>query len=193
MYTHNDLWKNIFCWAYCVICRHTQTILIDRNLVNCEWSGWSNTTTCSKTCGGGKQFQTRTIVTHEENGGAFCIGESMQEIDCNSEKCPAGNIFSALFLSQKNELFFMNNLQHLSWFLRYFLYICIQLTAYGVTGAWPLHVVKVAEEENNCKPELLLSMSKMGELCVPEKIYKKLTVIQMVVLLVIPFYINCMR
>ena len=76
---------------------------------------------------------------------------------------------------------------------QFFLYVYIKLTAHGVTGAWPLHVVKVAEEENNCKPELLLSMSKMGELCVPEKIYKKLTVIQMVVLLVIPYDFNCMR
>ena len=47
--------------------------------------------TCSKTCGTGKQLQTRTITTHEENGGSACSGENIQEIDCNADACPTGN------------------------------------------------------------------------------------------------------
>ena len=67
--------------------------------MDCEWSSWSNATTCSKTCGGGTQFQTRTIVAHEENGGTFCKGENMQEIGCNAEQCPVGNNLSFLNVS----------------------------------------------------------------------------------------------
>ena len=55
-------------------------------------------TTCSKTCGGGTQLHTRTIVKHEENDGAFCTGENLQEIECNTDNCPAGNIISVLNL-----------------------------------------------------------------------------------------------
>ena len=51
-------------------------------------------TTCSKTCGGGKQLQTRTIAEHEQNGGALCTGENIQEIDCNTNGCTVGNSLS---------------------------------------------------------------------------------------------------
>ena len=73
-----------------IICQNTSNLLIAQYQVDCEWSGWGNATTCSKSCGGGKHFQTRTIVTHEENGGAVCNGENMQEINCNVEQCPTG-------------------------------------------------------------------------------------------------------
>ena len=55
------------------------------------WGDWSMSSTCSKTCGGGKQLQTRTIKTHEENGGSACSGENIQEIDCKPDACPTGN------------------------------------------------------------------------------------------------------
>ena len=55
-------------------------------------------TTCSKTCGGGTQLHTRTIAKHEENDGAFCTGENLQEIKCNTDDCPAGNIITILNL-----------------------------------------------------------------------------------------------
>ena len=51
---------------------------------------------CSKTCGTGKQLQTRTIITHEENGGSACSGENIQEIDCNTNACAAGKFIAAL-------------------------------------------------------------------------------------------------
>ena len=51
-------------------------------------------TTCSKSCGGGKQLQTRSIAKHEQNGGALCTGENIQEIDCNTNGCIVGNSLS---------------------------------------------------------------------------------------------------
>ena len=62
--------------------------------VDCVWSDWSMATTCSKSCGGGKQLQTRTIAEHEQNGGALCTGENIQEIDCNTNGCTVGNSLS---------------------------------------------------------------------------------------------------
>ena len=59
--------------------------------MDCVWGDWSMSSTCSKTCGTGKQLQTRTIITHEENGGSACSGENIQEIDCNADACPTGN------------------------------------------------------------------------------------------------------
>ena len=60
--------------------------------VDCQWSDWSITTTCSKTCGGGKQLQTRTIVKRAENDGAMCTGGFVREIDCNTQECPRDDI-----------------------------------------------------------------------------------------------------
>ena len=97
-------------------------------------------------------------------------------------------IHSVSFLVKKGNFRFITFL-----YLQCFLYVHIKLTAYGVTGAWPLHVAKVAEVENNCKPELLPSMSKMVELCVREKTYKRSIAIPMVVLLVILYHFICMR
>ena len=51
--------------------------------------------TCSKTCGTGKQLQTRTIETYAENGGSACSGENIQEINCNAEACPTGKFIAA--------------------------------------------------------------------------------------------------
>ncbi|XP_078490117.1 uncharacterized protein LOC100185217 isoform X1 [Ciona intestinalis] len=52
-----------------------------------SWSGWSNSGTCTFTCGGGTQRQTRTC-----NGGtagtADCSGSATQTIPCNEQTCP---------------------------------------------------------------------------------------------------------
>ena len=59
--------------------------------VNCSWSDWSSATTCSKSCGGGKQLRFRTITKHEENGGAACdVNDNTSEVDCNTNDCPKG-------------------------------------------------------------------------------------------------------
>ena len=56
--------------------------------VNCAWGDWSAYTGCTKTCGGGKQYRYRTILTHDENGGTACVGtDNVEEQDCNSVTC----------------------------------------------------------------------------------------------------------
>jgi len=55
--------------------------------VNCEVSGWSDWTPCSKSCGGGKTKRTRTITRQPANGGAQCP-PLVEEDDCNEEECP---------------------------------------------------------------------------------------------------------
>ena len=60
--------------------------------VNCAWGDYSAYSACTKTCGGGKQYRFRAILTHEENGGTACVGtDHVQEADCNTDACPAGN------------------------------------------------------------------------------------------------------
>ena len=50
---------------------------------NCEYTEWS---TCSKTCGGGKQQ--RQIKVDAKNGGKVCDKELLKR-DCKEKKCPS--------------------------------------------------------------------------------------------------------
>ncbi len=62
--------------------------------VNGDWSSWINSGTCSKTCGGGLQNQTRTCTSPAPaNGGAQCVGPATQQIACNTQACPVSNDF----------------------------------------------------------------------------------------------------
>ena len=60
-------------------------------LVNCAWGEWSAYTGCTKTCGLGKQYRYRAILTHDENGGTACVGtDNVEDQDCNTQSC-SGN------------------------------------------------------------------------------------------------------
>jgi len=48
------------------------------------WSDWS---TCSKTCGGGKTSRTWTTTTEPKNGGKACPSPSSETKDCNTQGC----------------------------------------------------------------------------------------------------------
>ena len=55
--------------------------------VNCQWSSWSETGPCSKSCGGGIQYFERTIVVESQNGGQSCDGRSTKSEFCKTQKC----------------------------------------------------------------------------------------------------------
>lgn len=54
--------------------------------VHCSVSPWSRWTPCTKSCGGGTQHQTRTVVQRAENGGTVCPA-LREERECNTDDC----------------------------------------------------------------------------------------------------------
>ena len=59
-----------------------------------NWSSWSQWTTCSLTCGGGNQTQTRNCTNPvPAYGGNNCSTTNMESstIPCNSQPCPIGD------------------------------------------------------------------------------------------------------
>jgi len=52
-----------------------------------EWSDWSM---CSATCGGGIQYQTRTVLAPPDEGGEPC-GALVQEQECGVTTCYSWN------------------------------------------------------------------------------------------------------
>ena len=54
---------------------------------DCRWGNWGAWDACSKTCDGGVQNSTRTIVQEAENGGSPCLGEPMRNQSCNELPC----------------------------------------------------------------------------------------------------------
>jgi hypothetical protein len=60
-----------------------------------QWAPWTNTTTCTATCGGGSLSQTRTCTNPAPaNGGATCLGASQQTVACNTAPCPVDGNWS---------------------------------------------------------------------------------------------------
>jgi Spondin-like TSP1 domain len=66
--------------------------------VNCVVSAWSAFDTCSSTCGGGTQTQTRTIITPASNGGTSCPVLSQSQT-CNTQVCTFTTYYIALTAS----------------------------------------------------------------------------------------------
>ena len=66
---------------------------IDCNVEQCpdvdgQWGDW-HSSTCSKSCGGGKITKNRECNNPAPSGlGRDCIGNSEETTDCNSDKCP---------------------------------------------------------------------------------------------------------
>ena len=58
--------------------------------VDCQWSSWKTSGSCSKTCGGGLQKSTRYKTVSESNGGS-CSGLSEKSDSCNTQGCPSGS------------------------------------------------------------------------------------------------------
>lgn len=57
--------------------------------VNGGWASWTNWSTCSATCGGGRQTRTRTCTNPSpSNGGSSCTGSTSESQTCNTQACP---------------------------------------------------------------------------------------------------------
>ena len=59
--------------------------------VNCRWGKWSSWESCSKSCGGGIQYRTRTVSQLAEHGGLQCKGSPYETNTCNEVGCPGDN------------------------------------------------------------------------------------------------------
>ena len=55
--------------------------------VDCAYSSWSWTGTCTHLCGGGKRTRTRTITAQADHGGKACTALS-DVTECNTQVCP---------------------------------------------------------------------------------------------------------
>ena len=64
--------------------------------VNCEWGSWNSFSSCTKTCGGGTKYRTRSKSVPEKNGGT-CTGRTKDEENCNTQNCP-GMKLSMLYI-----------------------------------------------------------------------------------------------
>ena len=56
--------------------------------VACVLSGWTETGTCSQTCGGGVVKKVRTMLIAPMHGGLECHPEQEKWEECNTEPCP---------------------------------------------------------------------------------------------------------
>ena len=66
----------------------TESIFSYSILVDCKWDNYGEWSSCSKTCGGGKQTRTRTKIRDKAQGGEECTGTNTDARDCNTEACP---------------------------------------------------------------------------------------------------------
>ena len=73
--------------AACPVLTETQACNTQSCPVDCTVSPWSAWGTCSASCGGGTQTQTRSIVTPAANGGQACPTLTQTQT-CNTQACP---------------------------------------------------------------------------------------------------------
>ncbi|GAA6107134.1 SCO-spondin isoform X2 [Tachysurus ichikawai] len=55
--------------------------------VDCEWSSWSEWSSCSVSCGSGMQRSSRSVVQHRQYGGRECEGHSHRSRECTGPDC----------------------------------------------------------------------------------------------------------
>lgn len=57
-----------------------------------RWEPWSESSECSRTCGGGVASQTRTCLETRSDGSSLCIGPNRKYFSCNIQDCPEGSV-----------------------------------------------------------------------------------------------------
>ena len=70
--------------------------------VDCQWSDWKKTGTCTKSCGGGVQYFERTMLLKSHN--QSCIGGPIKRETCNDHDCPGtyDNLLKKLINNSKH-------------------------------------------------------------------------------------------
>ena len=72
-------------------------------LVDGNFTGWTDSGNCSKTCGGGFLTQTRSCTNPPtQHGGQNCTGNTTRTVMCNVYPCPG--IHAHLFSFSKTTL-----------------------------------------------------------------------------------------
>ena len=71
--------------------------------VECLWSGFSDWSECSSSCGEGLQARKRKVLQSSQNEGLDCVGQAEEERKCQLEPCPGKrekkkNPFLVIFL-----------------------------------------------------------------------------------------------
>jgi len=56
--------------------------------VDCLWTEWTAWDTCSQSCNGGAQGRSRSVARTVQGGGSNCTGDSAEERNCSTWKCP---------------------------------------------------------------------------------------------------------
>lgn len=59
------------------------------NVEDCEMSSWSLWSECTRTCGGGQRFHSRSISKHGQGHGLGCQGSLETVAPCNTQSCAA--------------------------------------------------------------------------------------------------------
>ena len=60
--------------------------------VDGEWTGWSDWSACSQTCGGGESYRHRTCTNPApQYGGSNCTGHHQEMKECGDIPCPGKN------------------------------------------------------------------------------------------------------
>ena len=67
-------------------CSNNQCKLME--FIDGQWGGWKTSGQCSRSCGGGSQYQYRRCDSPPPvSGGEYCKGEHSQTKSCNSHRC----------------------------------------------------------------------------------------------------------
>ncbi|XP_068740870.1 A disintegrin and metalloproteinase with thrombospondin motifs adt-1-like isoform X2 [Montipora capricornis] len=75
--------------------KETRTCNTQRCAVDGGWSPWGKWYKCSKTCGTGSQYRTRTCTRPPPGyGGKRCVGSDKETRACNTRHCPIGGGWS---------------------------------------------------------------------------------------------------
>ena len=81
------------------------SFIFNLSAVECLWSGFSDWTSCSSSCGEGFQKRKRKVLQPAQNEGQACAGQAEEERTCQSEPClgESGKLFQSLIICSPSQ------------------------------------------------------------------------------------------